>query len=201
MNPQACWETRGGGGQSLYPQPVFSCKLRYWLVEMVISTYPKPTIYRNFYENTDSVIKVFFQFTTENTLDSLPSAILIFHLLGIKSQLIFSSAMDRSLWGCYFHPDSDSGGEFRCRRSVWVTEVRAVESAICPVASNIYILTRQRVLTRSDKERRQSGVGAVQTLIKRTSHKTIRSYVTVTYQAIQQHMVRGASDLWWHFYN
>ena len=35
---------------------VFSYKLRYivgfWLVEMVISTNPKPTIYRNLYENT-----------------------------------------------------------------------------------------------------------------------------------------------------
>ena len=38
-------------------QPVFSYKLRYivgfWLVEMAISTNPKPTIYRNLYENTD----------------------------------------------------------------------------------------------------------------------------------------------------
>ena len=36
--------------------PVFSYKLRYivgfWLVEMAISTNPKPTIYRNLYENT-----------------------------------------------------------------------------------------------------------------------------------------------------
>ena len=39
-----------------YPGPVFSYKLRYiagfWLVEMVISTNQKPTIYRNLYENT-----------------------------------------------------------------------------------------------------------------------------------------------------
>ena len=37
--------------------PVFSYKLRYivgfGLVEMAISTNPKPTIYRNLYENTD----------------------------------------------------------------------------------------------------------------------------------------------------
>ena len=38
------------------PGAVFSYKLRYivgfWLVEMVISTNQKPTIYRNLYENT-----------------------------------------------------------------------------------------------------------------------------------------------------
>ena len=38
------------------PGPVFSYKLRYIvgfeLVEMVISTNSKPTIYRHFYENT-----------------------------------------------------------------------------------------------------------------------------------------------------
>ena len=37
--------------------PVLSYKLRYsvgfWLVEMVISTNQKPTIYRNLYENTE----------------------------------------------------------------------------------------------------------------------------------------------------
>ena len=40
--------------------PVFSYKLRYivgfGLVEMAISTNPKPTIYRNLYENTDPVL-------------------------------------------------------------------------------------------------------------------------------------------------
>ena len=39
-----------------WPGPVFSYKLRYivgfGLVEMAISTNPKPTIYRNLYENT-----------------------------------------------------------------------------------------------------------------------------------------------------
>ena len=39
------------------PGPIFSYKLRYivifWLVEIAISTNPKPTIYRNLYENTD----------------------------------------------------------------------------------------------------------------------------------------------------
>ena len=39
-------------------RPVFSYKLRnivgFGLVEMAISTNPKPTIYRNLYENTDS---------------------------------------------------------------------------------------------------------------------------------------------------
>ena len=38
------------------PGTVFSYKLRYivgfWLVEIDISTNPKPTIYRNLYENT-----------------------------------------------------------------------------------------------------------------------------------------------------
>ena len=44
------------------PGTVFSYKLRYivgfWLVEMAISTNPKPTIYRNLHENTGQVFSV-----------------------------------------------------------------------------------------------------------------------------------------------
>ena len=44
----------------IYLRPVFSYKLRYpvnfGLVEMFISTNPKPTMYRNLYENTDPCV-------------------------------------------------------------------------------------------------------------------------------------------------
>ena len=42
--------------------PIFSYKLRYivgfWLVETAVSTNQKPTMYRNLYENTGSVIAI-----------------------------------------------------------------------------------------------------------------------------------------------
>ena len=54
-----CWVT------DLKAWPVFSYKLRYivgfGLVEMAISTNPKPTIYRNLYENTDSECHVIWE--------------------------------------------------------------------------------------------------------------------------------------------
>ena len=57
-------------GKRDVPGPVFSYKLRYivgfWLVEMAISTNPKPTIYRNLYENTDLILDIPYSPTTSS---------------------------------------------------------------------------------------------------------------------------------------
>ena len=48
-------------------ESLFSCKLRYIvgfrLVEMAISTNPKPTIYRNLYENKDTGHAFYIEYT------------------------------------------------------------------------------------------------------------------------------------------